>query len=494
VFGLVIRADGSAGIGSGHLRRCLALAKALRQCGAEVTLVTRALDAVAQEVLAQAGLPVLWLPGPPVGDDEDARQTWDLSAASRPAVVLVDHYGLGAAWHASIRRASGARVVAIDDLADRPMAVDLLVDHNLRADAAADYGRVLRSPAKILSGPGYALLDPAYADAPRHVPGDTVESIGIFMGGTDPAGAAVAALVACRERVGFAGTVEVVSSPVGPHHEELVRIAARWPGTAVLTGLPGLADFFRRHGLQLGAGGGAVWERCCIGPPTIACDIAPNQLSTLPAAEAAGALVWVRGGPGLADGLAQALRALLQDPARRHRLSAAAARLVDGQGSARVAAVIAALAGEELRIRPAGPGDEDLLLRWANDPAVRAQAFHPAPITPEQHHRWFAARLAAGSDCRLWIAEAANGLPAGQVRLERDGEAWEISYSLAADFRGMKLAHRLLAATLPDDAGAKHLVARVKPGNMASVKVFERLGFEGETVTDARGRHWLFRR
>jgi UDP-2,4-diacetamido-2,4,6-trideoxy-beta-L-altropyranose hydrolase len=154
VFGLVIRADGSAGIGSGHLRRCLALAKALRQCGAEVTLVTRALDAVAQEVLAPAGLPVLWLPGPTVGDDEDARQTWDLSAASRPAVVLVDHYGLGAAWHASIRRASGARVLAIDDLADRPMAVDLLVDHNLRADAAADYGRVLRSPAKILSGPG----------------------------------------------------------------------------------------------------------------------------------------------------------------------------------------------------------------------------------------------------------------------------------------------------------------------------------------------------
>lgn len=494
MFALTVRADGSAQCGTGHLRRCLALARALHQAGAEVSVATRALDAVAAEVLGGAGVRIHWLPGPVVGEEEDARQTWAQAATEAPRVVVVDHYGLGAAWHETFRRCSGARVVVIDDLADRPLATDLLVDHNPRRDAAADYGAVLRAPAKILSGPRYALLDPVYAEAPRHVPAGTVDSIGIFMGGTDPAGASIEAVLACREQVGFTGAVEVVSSPASPHHPELLRVCAQWPQTTVSWGLPHLAEFFRRHDLQLGAGGGAVWERSCIGAPTIACDIADNQLSTLPAAEAAGALVWVRGAADLRLRLAAPLRELLGDTARRRSLSAAARRLVDGRGAARVAAVIACLAGASLRVRAATHADEDLLLEWANDPAVRAQAFRPAPIPADEHHRWLAARLAAPAAGLLSIVEAPNGVPVGQVRLDRTAQGWEISYSLDEAFRGMGLGRRLLRSALPDRGEATPLLARVKPGNVASQKVFEGLGFEKQEVEDSRGVHWLFRR
>ena len=37
------------------------------------------------------------------------------------------------------------------------------------------------------------------------------------------------------------------------------------------------ADFFGRHDLQIGAGGGATWERCCVGAPSLTLPCSRNQ-------------------------------------------------------------------------------------------------------------------------------------------------------------------------------------------------------------------------
>lgn len=42
---VAIRVDASAAIGTGHLKRCLSLAQALIEAGADVRFVCRALDA-----------------------------------------------------------------------------------------------------------------------------------------------------------------------------------------------------------------------------------------------------------------------------------------------------------------------------------------------------------------------------------------------------------------------------------------------------------------
>ena len=61
---IAIRADASAAIGTGHLKRCLSLAQALIEAGADVRFVCRALDAVAATVLGDSGIPTLWLSAP----------------------------------------------------------------------------------------------------------------------------------------------------------------------------------------------------------------------------------------------------------------------------------------------------------------------------------------------------------------------------------------------------------------------------------------------
>lgn len=488
---VAIRADASASLGTGHLRRSLSLARALTACGVEAMFLSRKVDEVASAVLREEPFTVHWLEGAATDAGECAAVLQD----DPVQWVVVDHYKLDSVWHDAVRKQLGCRIAVIDDLADRPLAPDLLIDHN-DPEAADKYASRLQRECGILAGPHFALLDLAYASAARYGFNAHVRSIGIFMGGTDPNGHCLAALRACRRVLGFTGPVEVVCSPASPGYAQLADECARWPDTRLVDALPDLAAFFARHDLQIGAGGGSVWERCCIGVPTIACVIAPNQLSTVPRLAALGALAWARdedGGPEAA--LAAQARKLLDDPELRRSLGETAGRLVDGLGSARVAAVLSSAGGAGLTLREAAAGDELLLLEWANDPVVRASAFRQAPVQPQDHARWFAARLADRQDCSIFILEAPNGIPVGQVRFERRGGISEIGYSVAAPFRGLGVAAQLLQLAvdaLPRE-GATEVLGRVKPDNEASARVFRRLGFAESRTQDERGDHLVFK-
>ncbi len=490
---VAIRADASAALGSGHIRRCLSLASALHRVGADVRFMSRAVDDVAPSLLADWPHNIWLLEG--TAPAEDAAESARALGGWAAHWVVVDHYGLDASWHEAIRQRTGARVAVIDDLADRPLAPDVLVDPNLQPTQGGKYVDVLRRAAKCLTGPRYALLEATYEDAPRYQFREEVRSIGIFMGGTDPSGACLRALIACRQGAGFTGEVEIVSSPLGPHHARLARLCLRWPATRLLDGLPDMAGFFARHDLQVGAGGGATWERCCIGAPTVACMVADNQRATLPLLQAAGAVAWVRdNGMGLEEALSVGIGGLLVDATQRRVLGERARGLVDGRGARRVAAVLALRAGGALQARPAQAGDEALLLGWANDPQVRAQAFNPALIEPAEHAAWLAARLASPQTCGISIVTGPGNLPVGQVRLEKTAHGWEIGYSLDDDFRGLGLGVPLLQAGLAAAPAGATLIGRVKLDNLASTQVFRRLGYDESVVTDGRGPHRLFTR
>lgn len=351
---IVLRTDASTASGLGHLKRCLSLAQALRVQGATCHFAMRELGLDNAALLAPDGFGLLRLPAPSaagpldagpalahagwagVSQAQDAADTLAALRGLAPRWLVVDHYALDARWHRPVAAALATRLAAIDDLGDRDLAVDLLIDPNHAADHRAKYGPRLAASATLLGGPRHALLAPAYADAPAHVAGDRVESIGIFMGGVDAAGLSVLALAACRA-AGFGGPVEIATTSANPGLAALREAAARHPGSRVLCDLPELSGFFARHGLQIGAGGGATWERCCVGAPTLALAVADNQRQVLAPLDGMDVLQLARPGPVTVASLAADLRRLLDDPARRRRLSSRARALVDGQGARRVA-------------------------------------------------------------------------------------------------------------------------------------------------------------
>lgn len=146
----------------------------------------------------------------------------------------------------------------------------------------------------------------------------------------------------------------------------------------------------------------------------------------------------------------------------------------------------ASTGAEQLTIRAAIPEDARLLWEWANDPSVRSNSFNQEPIPWESHLRWYEKRLASPGT-RFWLLEV-NGVPAGQIRYDRDdeGRSAEISFSLAREFRGKGLGTRIITLTLGSaiaELGVEKIVAVVLDGNIPSYKAFQSAGFEAPEVS-----------
>lgn len=513
---VAIRVDASAGMGTGHLRRCLALAGELARFGAEVILVCRSLDNVASSVLAGADFPVLWLPAPNPGELEyvaesavepphaawarvpwlrDAQETSEALQPCTPDWVVVDHYAFDARWHDQIRKNLVCRIAVIDDLADRALSADFLLDHNWAPDHKVKYAdRVApahRGSLRILGGPRYALLASGYRIAPRYRFCSDVRSIGIFMGGTDPPAATSQVLAVCREQAGFIGLIEIVSTSANPHLADLMDACARYPNTTLRLDEPSLAAFFARHDLQIGAGGGATWERCCIGVPSIVLTLAKNQLVVASALAGMGALKYARLAtnpktdvadiPG-ADALADVLRQVIADSGLRYRLAKTASGLVDGRGTERVALC---LLGETLHVRRATVTDAPMLHGWRSHPSVRAVSQQTAEIAYRDHKSWM--RQVVGDPSRVLLVGQIGGHAVGCIRFDDgDGDTSTVSLYLDPEVQGLGLGARLLLSGEQFMAlravKTFTVIADVVAGNVASQCLFTACGYEGSLL------------
>lgn len=355
---VAIRADASASIGTGHIRRMLSLAKALRSDGGEVIFLSRQLGVDASGMIARKGFAEIRLPVPVatakpdpliphsawsvVDQEQDIDDTCAALFGMAIECIVVDHYAFDARWHDAVAQRLNIPVMVIDDLADRPLGGRWVVDHNYHPAHDKKFGDRIAETATLLAGPRFAMIDPDYATAPRYTFNNDVRSIGIFMGGID-LGDDTSLVLDVLDEIAWDGGVEAVVTSHNSARERIAKRLATRSEATLSQDLPDLAGFFARHDLQIGAGGGAIWERCCIGPPTIAMVCADNQTMSIPYADAAGFLrgvVETESPAHRRSALAEAIVDLLESPLNRAALSRMAMQVVDGRGTARISAAL----------------------------------------------------------------------------------------------------------------------------------------------------------
>lgn len=349
---IAFRVDSSAAIGTGHLMRCLTLAQRLREQGADVLFVMRDLPGAMLQRPELAGFECAVLPPPSGGDCSDwlAHSAWlgtDQATDARETLavlgngvdwMVVDHYAIDRQWHSVVRQRA-AKIMVIDDIADRSHDCDLLLDQNLQ-NAPDRYSELVGHQAQTLLGPRYALLRDRFAELrPRALAKrrEKLERLLIFLGGVDAAGATLLALEAIQAAEIDNLQLDVVIGPANPDRDRIRHWCGSRPNVQLFEGGVELADLMLEADLSIGAAGSASWERCCMGLPTIVVTVAENQREGAKALARAGAAIWagdmctLRG-----DDLASCLRILRTHPDHLFPLANAAAALVDGVGLARV--------------------------------------------------------------------------------------------------------------------------------------------------------------
>lgn len=488
---IALRADASTRSGTGHVVRCLSLATELRDTGVRTVLVSRRLGIDVSALAQRAGVEFCELRAPidtylrdaddPAHADWaelpaliDAEETAATLISYSPRCVIVDHYAFDARWHRSVAAALGARIVAIDDLADRSIEADILIDHNLADDHAAKYRETNSNLGRVLGGPRFALLGPSYRFAKRYAFRDEVLSVGIFMGGSDPWNASLLVLDVLRKQCNFKGLIEIATTTANSHLADLQARCSFDGAARLLVNEPSLHDFYSKHDIQIGAGGVASWERCCIGAPMLILKLAVNQHKVADALRTAGvARVVSRIEP---DAIGHEFTNLCLDPVARRKMSELGPNLVDGLGARRTAI---AIRSHCLSMRLATMDDAAPSLVWRNDPNTRRFFRDPAEIRLADHLHWWGSTLSNPQYC-LMIAEVGRKA-VGIVRLDYNKLDAEISIYVDPTLTGLGLGPRMLNAVVTwvktTRVGLTSLFADIDTCNRASEAAFSAAGF-----------------
>jgi UDP-2,4-diacetamido-2,4,6-trideoxy-beta-L-altropyranose hydrolase len=356
---IAFRTDASLQIGTGHVMRCLTLADALRERGAKSTFICRPHAGHLLDFIQQRGHIAIALapavdtfnaPSEPshvkwLGTDwaSDAEQTRYALDDQMVDWLVVDHYALDCRWEQTLRPHT-QRIMAIDDLADRPHDCDLLLDQNLGRQAK-DYGGLLSNKTQTLIGPAYALLRSEFAQWREHSlqrrAQPQLRNLLITMGGVDQGnatGKVLDALISCALPADL--RITVVMGPHAPWWEQVQAQAAAMPRpTQVLAGVSNMAQLMAESDLCIGAAGGSAWERCALGLPTIMLVLAANQHGGANALQAHDAAL-VAANSGEVISQLTALISMDKQSGALRKMSQNSARLTVGDGASHVAQLL----------------------------------------------------------------------------------------------------------------------------------------------------------
>ena len=500
--GILIRADASIAIGTGHAMRCLALAQAWQDAGGCVTFAMAETTTAMKDRLLAEGCEVIAIQCEP-GSDEDSQQTSKLARERRAQWIVVDGYRFSGRYQ-DVLRADGYRILFLDDYGHaETYPSDFVLNQNVGADPSLYERR--GADTRLLLGARYALLRREFS-VWRTWRRDTAEKgrrVLVMMGGSDPENLTARVMAAANHAQVEDLTLTVVLGGSNPHGEKLERIAAESGAKVELLRDPAnLAELMAGADMAISAAGSTCWELCLMGVPALLIDVADNQKALAEELQRRECAIHLGDRTVPEKRITEALGSLADSQRLRKSLAARARELVDGHGARRVVATVRQRRCVWLRL--ASVEDRRLLWEWANDPEVRAASFTSDVIPWETHAAWFDNKIAemelGGSrQSQIWIGEDEEEAPAGQIRFDRRSDGgWDVGVSVARAMRGRGLAAEMIAQgvrklRLEHPGAVVHAFIRVS--NPASQKAFERAGFRnaGRTMTGGHeATHFVF--
>lgn len=345
---LVVRADATFRIGSGHVMRCLALMQRWRAHGGQTTLLGSIESPVLRERVQQEIGIVAPIDGL-AGTDADLEQTTAIvrqlsDRTGRSPALVLDGYSFGAAYQRALQSEVDCMLI-IDDIAHQSeYCASVLLNQNIDAEKLIyNCNRTTR----LLLGTRFVLLRDEFLrhrQPVRRVPKQAVRIL-VTLGGADSGAAATELALAGLQRSGV------------PFDEVTVLCAASAVQKARLAGavrafdLPirllndarSVPEVMAASDLAISAAGSTCWEMAFMGLPAILLTLFDNQAGIARGLHEHGAAMSLGWSADVnVTRLADAIRHLVVDREKRQAMSDVGHRLVDDGGAERV---LAALSG-----------------------------------------------------------------------------------------------------------------------------------------------------
>ncbi|MEN9997731.1 MAG: hypothetical protein RI922_721 [Bacteroidota bacterium] len=456
---LKIRVDASSTIGFGHLTRCCALVNLLPEMHATFFSTENLADSIGQLVSSEHSTICL-------KKSEDF-----INQVNENDLVIIDGYTYDSTYFEAIRH-KGARIICIDDLADRYFPVDVIINPT-PGFFASNYKALLGT--QYFLGLDYALLRNSFQELAIKASIPKIKnSLFICFGGSDPLNKTEIAIKAAINSTVFSEIHVVLGK--GYSHEILVD--SNWGKITIHRNLQEteMATLMSQMEFGIVPTSGILLECLAAKIKPISGYYIENQQFVY--AEHLKLKNFIDASDLSYTSISSAIQNI--NPIEP------TSTIIDGKSSERLAKLVRSIEKElNYTIRLAAEADIDITFKWANDEATRKYAFSKEFIPFENHKAWFLSKISS-TEC-LYFILCEQAKPIGSIRFDLKDNIATISYLLSPEHHGKGLGAILMKKGLEELE--KHVNSKwielvqgyVLFENFASIKLFERFGFSKET-------------
>lgn len=332
VMKVLFRADGGQERGLGHVMRCLALADACAATGAEVQFAASHLPQQVRMQITARGYGVIALVG-------EGQQDAATLAQVEADWLIIDSYDIDAQHRRALAR-TVSKLAIIDDVYDNgPYDAELLINPNPGA-AIERYG-VLPAGQRQALGAQYIVLRQDIMAARRARTYDQAAKVFISCGGSDPSGAAKTCLDMLS---GFSRHRLDITVLIGPAAQAATLTSTLQSGqhtVRALTSPQPIEQLLNAADFAILAAGTTQWEAAYLGCPFMALIVADNQEPGAQFFAQQGASITLDWrAQRLKNDFLSSLERLTGSAKMRAQQARKARRLIDGEGAARLAALL----------------------------------------------------------------------------------------------------------------------------------------------------------
>ena len=178
---VVFRVDANSMIGKGHMKRCVAIAKAIRLLGGSVLFVTR--EDSDTSLIEGNFMEYETVPSMTLGSEKAINCLKDIISEKNAKVCVVDSYDVSNTAFNSLKEV--CKVILIEDYLYEVYDVDAIINYNLYADKI-DYMTKYKGSTKLLLGIEYAPYGNEFLGSFRVIDKHDIDSIMVYTGELDP--------------------------------------------------------------------------------------------------------------------------------------------------------------------------------------------------------------------------------------------------------------------------------------------------------------------
>lgn len=337
----LIRADGNAQIGAGHLMRCLTIAEEFAALYGRENICFVCAEVSSAELVVDDNFQAYVL-GTDYQELELELSEWDrlpselrLKKSLKKPVILVDSYYVTDKYLASLR--AYGYVVLLDDFGEHCYPVDCVINYNAPADPW-HYRRLYQGKDVMqLIGNRYTPVRRQFCDAAYQVK-EEVHSVLITTGGGDQDNIAGKILERLYDRNWI---FYLVTGRFNPNLQKLKELENNFDNVHICYDVKNMAELMEKCDVAVTAGGSTVYELAAVGVPFICFSYAENQeiLTNYIRAEnitgEAGA--WHKDPEKTLEAIALLFESLIRDWKKRVTVSQRIKSMVDCKGAVRLA-------------------------------------------------------------------------------------------------------------------------------------------------------------